>query len=144
MLEQLLIREIGCFIDRRFAGTSAARAIAGIVQHEQRRVGRAEVADNRPDRADGFAVAIKPEKGGERRRRSPKVAGGFRRLPPSFAIFRRQIPPTQPRSVPHRKLDQLTVSENILRIRQRRPRGGERDPLLEGPEESYENQVQRR
>ena len=64
-------------------------------------MGRAEVADNRPDGADGFAVAVKP-----------KQSGGGRR----GAAEGRQKPATQLCPIVHRQFDLLPVANRLDRV----------------------------
>src|SRR5437016_13913731 len=83
---QRVAREICRFVHASFGSTPPASSIAGIVEHQQRRIRRPEIADNRPDGAYRLAVSVEPKKGGGGRRGAAKG---------------RQIPPHELRPIVH-------------------------------------------
>src|SRR5258705_232916 len=138
---QSLVGQGSSLVDPGLGGPSPARAVARIIHHQKRGAGRPEIPDDRPDGPDRLAVAVEPQQGGGRRRRTAKVGVRGGRPPPSCAVLRRQIPPSKPCPVLHRELNPLTVPQHDLRVWERRPWGGEGDALLHGPERHQHGEV---
>ena len=130
---ELPIADVCRFIESGFCRAAAAPTVAGIIEHQQRRGGRTEVADDRPNSCDCFAVAVKPEQCGKRR--GTAGAGGLRRG------RRGHVPANQVRPILHLQLDAFTVTECLYRIRYRCFRGGERDPLLHRPQHEQDDEI---